>query len=255
MERHGIDRQPLRKSTKRSRLRVAGVDGCRGGWLAALVRLSAATGRWEDLQLVLLPRFGDMLRMAAQPYRVAVDIPVGLLDVPVRGGRECDRLARRLLQGRRASVFTPPTRRALAATTYREAQRRNAAGLSCQAFNILPRIREMNRFVTPARQKSVYEAHPELAFLRLAGRPMRHNKKTPAGQAERRRALSRYYGLTDKALRALAARFPRTQATVDDVLDALALAVTAAHLARGTARCLPPSPPRDRRGRRMEIIY
>lgn len=234
---------------------VAGVDGCRGGWLAALVRLPAAGGHWENLYLVLLPRFAEILRMAERPYRVAVDIPIGLLDVPVPGGRECDRLARGLLQARRASVFTPPTCRALAARSYREAQRRNATGLSRQAFNILPRIREMDRFMTPARQRRAYEAHPELAFMRLAGRPMRHNKKTPAGRAERMRALSYYYGLTDKALRVLAARFPRAQAAPDDVLDALALAVTAAHLARGTAHRLPASPPRDRRGLRMEILY
>lgn len=36
---------------------------------------------------------------------------------------------------------------------------------SKQCFAILPKIREVDRFMTPERQRSVFEIHPELCFL------------------------------------------------------------------------------------------
>src|SRR4030095_12244879 len=92
------------------------------------------------------------------------------------------------LLGRRASsVFTPPIRPLLDATHYEHVR---PYGVSVQAFHILPKIREVDRLMTPALQQRVYEAHPELAFRSLTGHPMRHNKKTTAGQRERLGALT-----------------------------------------------------------------
>jgi predicted RNase H-like nuclease len=240
---------------------VAGVDGCRGGWVAAFAAFSAR-GRLEVLYLALFERFADVLRTARRAVALAVDIPIGLLETARPGGRDCDRLARSLLAAgkRQASVFTPPARAALAARDYRDAERRNGLGLSRQAFNILPRIREVDRLMSPHRQRRVFEAHPELAFLRLAGRPLSPGKKSPRGRERRLRWLARYYGLRAAALRALATgivrRYGRRAVALDDTLDALALAVTAHHIARATAQRLPVGrAPRDRRGLRMQIVY
>ena len=130
--------------------------------------------------------------MPERPLSIAVDMPIGLLERAAPGGRECDREARALLgRPRASSVFSPPTRKALAARRYEEVAALNGAGMSKEAFNILPKIREVDALMDAALQDTVVEAHPELAFCRFAGRPMRHNKRTPDGRRERLSLLRR----------------------------------------------------------------
>ncbi|MFQ5935805.1 MAG: DUF429 domain-containing protein [Acidiferrobacterales bacterium] len=231
---------------------VAGVDGCRGGWFAVL-RLSTSGA----LRFVLCEQFLEILVLPEAPAVVAVDIPIGLLDTACTGGRDCDRAARRILgRARCSSVFTPPTRRALAARNYRRAIELNRCGLSIQAFGILPKIREVDRAMNPARQDIVYEAHPELAFARLAGAPMVCNKKTRGGRTERERLLQRRYGRCFVVPNIVRQRFGRARVAIDDVLDAYALAYTATRIANGSGRCVPAhSVVRDRKSLRMEIRY
>lgn len=235
---------------------LAGVDGCRGGWFAVLARFDARLVPLET-RFALEADFSALLALAERPAVIALDIPIGLLEAAQPGGRVCDREARRLLgRERQASVFTPPTRSALEARTYRQALALNGAGLSKQAFHILPKIREVDRVMTPARQGQVFEAHPELAFLRLAGRPMGHNKKTPEGQKERQRWLKRCYGRHFVAPQALRDRFGAGRLAPDDILDAYALSRVAARIRGSLALRLPAGdPPRDGKGLRMEIWY
>jgi predicted RNase H-like nuclease len=163
---------------------LAGVDGCRAGWLVVLAQYASSAVTLRDVQLC--SRFDDVLALQPLPDVIAVDIPIGLLDEPRSGGRDCDRQARHLLGRRACSVFTPPCRRILQATHYDQVR---GYGLSRQAFGILPKIREVDRLMTPAWQKLVYEAHPELAFLSLTGAPLQLNKKTVAGRTARLQAL------------------------------------------------------------------
>jgi threonine dehydratase len=156
---------------------VAGVDGCRGGWVAAF--LEARRGRPARLEWSVFPRFAELLEREPRPRLIAVDMPVGLPSEPRSGGRECDREARRLLGRRRASIFTPPPRPLLAAAAYDEVR---GAGLSRQSFNIGTKIRELDALLTPRLQKRVRESHPELGFLALRGRPMAHPKRTAAAR-------------------------------------------------------------------------
>ena len=99
---------------------VAGVDGCRAGWFVVLVQHDEGVVR-EDNRICA--SFREVLGLEPRPWIIAIDIPIGLLQEPSAGGRECDKEARRLLgTPRRSSVFTPPTRAALASVTYEEAQ-------------------------------------------------------------------------------------------------------------------------------------
>jgi predicted RNase H-like nuclease len=131
--------------------------------------------------------------------------------------------------------------------------------MSRQAFGILPKVREVDRLMTPELQQRVYEAHPELAFRMLAGAPMRHNKKTREGREERIRALEQAsHGLFrevrpvfEKALKTYA----RAQVAPDDILDAVVLAWTALRIINKEACRLPPNPLVDQKGLRMEIWY
>ena len=198
-----------------------------------------------------------MLALAEKPIVLAVDMPIGLLDRPLPGGRSCDREARKLLgRPRASSVFTPPTRPGLAAADYSDVPRLNGAGMSKEAFNILPKIREVDETITASDQKRVFEAHPELAFSALAGAPMRHNKKTAEGRRERVRLLRRIFGRAFQDPVRLRLEHGAANVAFDDVVDAYVLAHVADRIRRRSAVRLPAAEPqRDKRGLRMEIWY
>lgn len=235
---------------------LAGVDGCRAGWIVALARLDPVINRLDRLQFILCPHFSDVLNLTPIPTIIAVDMPIGLLDTPQPGGRECDQLARRLLGRRASSVFSPPSRLVLHATHYDQVR---AYGMSRQAYGILPKIREIDGLLTPAHQTTVYEAHPELAFMRLAGTPMQINKKTAAGREERLRALRRApqprYRSLQAALQRALSTYKRAQVSQDDLLDACVLLRTSHRLATAQAQHLPTTPTWDAEGLRMEICF
>lgn len=226
---------------------LAGVDGCKAGWVVAARRAGAVTCR-------VAPTLATALPVDPAPQWVALDIPLGL---PAHGQRACDVAARAMLgPARGRSVFAAPARYLLGARTYAEACAWGASAegrkISRQTWNLFPKIREADAWLraNPALAGRVREAHPELAFAGLAGRPLTHSKKTPAGQAERQRVLEAVFGLAVR--QALAERRPG-QCAADDVLDALALLWLAERLAVGQARTLPAQPPLDACGVPMAI--
>ncbi len=228
---------------------VAGVDGCPFGWIAAL-RIPA-TG---EMSVAIADSFGALLDgPLASTLMIAVDMPIGLPDVP---GRACERDVRRAIGPRQSSVFSSPLRGMLAFGAYDDANahgKARGAGLSKQAWAITPKIREIDALMTPALQARVIEGHPELAFTRLGGRPCAAAKRKPEGQSERL-AILRDRGVDAAALlRAGRARHPfkRTFAD-DDLIDACALALTAeARLGKKAWRLGDGA--RDARGLLMEI--
>ncbi|HVO30106.1 MAG TPA: DUF429 domain-containing protein [bacterium] len=234
---------------------VAGVDGARGGWIAVLAELPRR-GPPRVLAVELLPRLKDLLARELAPKVVALDLPLGLANHAEPGGRGCDRAARALLGRRASSVFSPPCRAALRARDYRAACRANAASsphglmLSKQCWHLFPRLREADSLVAGAGGELFHESHPELAFLRLAGGRSLPPKKTATGLARRRALLRR------ASLGAVFTLAPaRGGWREDDLLDAAALVLTAAHIARGSAHCLPEDPPEDARGIPMRVYY
>ena len=228
---------------------VAGVDGCRAGWIA--VRLDPGGGPATS---ACYPDWRALLRGLAEVTRICVDMPIGLAD---QGARPCDRAARAVLPGpRKSSVFAPPRRYMLGLSYHgvRDAARARAdAGLSIQAFNIMPKIAELDAALAPGDQDRVLETHPELAFHRLNAGAELPRKADRAGRAARR-ALLQAAELAD--VDALLAAHPRTRAKADDVLDAAVCALVARDSLHGRARRVPgDAPDRDVRGLRMEIWY
>lgn len=232
---------------------MIGIDGCRAGWFVArfdsrgwtgtcVPSISALTESWD-------PGSGVML----------IDIPIGLPDDT--SSRSCDRAARRYLGGARASsVLNPPTRRALAATSWEEAAEinRRTCGkrISKQSWGIVPKIREVDRWMRadPTRQDRLREAHPEVLFAALnGGTSLLASKRSDQGREARLRLLeARGGGATeffDDAVRS----YPRSTVRRDDVLDAMCLALVAArHGDRLTT--MPAVPPVDSAGLRCEIV-
>lgn len=228
-----------------------GLDGARGGWVAVLWRPDA-----NILDTRRLDALTELPRLA--PAHACIDMPLGLMDTARPGGRPCDQEGRRLLRamgGRAASIFSPPCRSALSAPTHAEATARNRAsgpqapGLSLQAFNLFPLLRQVEALASPEVQRWLVEAHPELAFARLNGGTALPSKKTAEGRTARL-ALLRRAGLPP--LDVVPARL---KAAWDDVLDAAVLAWLAGERAAGRALRTPQAPDTDVRGLRMEIWY
>jgi predicted RNase H-like nuclease len=238
--------------------RVAGVDGCRGGWVVVLAEYDGAGEEPGSTTVRLCTSFAEVLALPEAPEIIAIDMPIGLLDRFVAGGRQCDKDARALLTpGWTSSVFSPPARVALDAPSHREAMRRQGGGMSVQSFNIAHRIREVDAALIPDLQSRVREAHPELAFRHVnGGAPLTARKHTEAGRRERIRLVRELFGEQLPDAMAARRRLGATAMRFDDVLDACVLAHVAWLIHRHEAYRVPAAePPRDARNLRMEIWF
>ncbi len=232
-------------------IRIAGIDGCRGGWFVA-----AANENLRNVEVFVADTIDAAMQRLGADAIAGIDIPIGLPDA---GPRDCDQQARRLLSPRRtSSVFPAPLRSILGISDYEEAcDRREAIDgrrISVQAFNILAKIDEVDRYLRASGARRLYEVHPELAFAALnGGDPMAHPKRSREGLRERRRVLRlRFDGATvDGALDA----YPRSQVARDDALDALAVLVSTCRIASGRARRVPEQPVCDAAGLDMAIWF
>jgi len=207
--------------------RWIGVDGAPVGWVSVILEGDGIQD--PALQVAVAPHrtAAEWAEKAEGADGILVDIPIGLPDGPE--GRACDVAVRSMLGPRRASVFSPPTRGALAATTYREALQLQRAhtgtGFSIQAWNLVPRIREVDLGIRSGWPR-VYEAHPELLFMAMAGgTPMALPKRTPDGREERWQVLERWIpGIRTRVSEAREG-IPRRSVAEHDLLDALAAAM------------------------------
>jgi len=232
---------------------VVGVDGCRGGWLA--VKLS----RDGALEARIFTDMASLWSAYRRASLILVDIPIGL--PAAANDRLCDQAARKVLGHRRASVFPVPCRAAVYAPDYDAATKTNETITGKRIFratwNLIPRMRQVDEILQgdPQARKVIREAHPEVLFWSLdQKRSMTFSKKEAAGQAERLEVLQRVYRRADALFFELGKNLPRESASPDDLLDALAAAVTGL-IGRKKLQTLPPSPERDPYGLPMEMVY
>ncbi len=239
---------------------AVGVDGCRGGWLAAVRKNNSRAITWARFET-----WSDLINgFDPRPQIIAVDMPIGLIDC---GRRNCDTKARALLErAPKSSIFAPPRRPMLQMGSYEEANRWGqnqgpnstcGGGISKQAWNLVPKIVEIDDWIRPARQDWVIEAHPELAFdnavtksaIPIDALP---SKKTLRGQVIRAQILTKL-GISLPPI----AEFPTDckGAQMDDFLDAAVLLFVAERKLKGEACCLPQTPQLDSLKLRMEIWY
>ena len=274
---------------------IAGVDGCKGGWIAV----------YEDTDSGKLDcRVKETFeKVMAHPdlSTVAVDMPIGLCDE--KEGRACDKAARDVLGERSRSIFPAPTagvvdlysrmtvekRREQAA--YELAKRENkkltgsgrekdGKGLTKQTWALVPKIAEVASYLEGSPGSPVYEVHPEVCFAAMKSlekggdpppfSPMRFSKATAAGLLERRALLNsnKAFGNGLEILeRTVAEADPDGRAALDDFYDALACLWTARRIQKepdGPARALcgvdgvrklSDSAPKDANGLPMRIVY
>lgn len=113
VELHQMRGGEVRKSCDDPLTLVAGVDACRGGWIAVVLDADQFAGS------ISTPTFVELLGSVPDAGVVGVDIPIGL---PSERVRAADVAARVFVRPRRSSVFPTPPRAALVAATYAEAR-------------------------------------------------------------------------------------------------------------------------------------
>lgn len=232
-----------------------GIDGCKVGWF------SVSLFDEQPWELRVFSNIEEIWSNLSHAKLLLIDIPIGLRDEG-SDARKCDFKARKLLGApRSSSVFPPPARPALDCQTRQEALRKNYSltgrKINKQTWGIVPKIREVDQFLrtTPEAKEKIREIHPELLFWALNGRmAMAHNKKRLEGFVQRLQVLRRHFPRCDELVIEALTEFPRNQVSKDDVLDALAAAVTAlcpnVHLAT-----IPKVPDHDAYGLPMEMVY
>ncbi|WP_157016573.1 DUF429 domain-containing protein [Mesorhizobium xinjiangense] len=239
---------------------VVGADGCRGGWVAVIADPA------QTMRAAVFTTFAELIGTLPDDAVIAVDMPIGLPEHTLSGGRGPEALVRKFLGERQSSVFSIPSRAAVyaepgpfdGADEWYAAHRRASAvarqtsdpprGVSIQAFGIFGKIREVDGLMRarPDLHGRLIESHPEVAFWRLnGGSAMSLPKKikgrvNPAGMAERKTLLAAC-GVDQTVMEAP----PPRGAGEDDLLDAAAVMLIAARHANGMATPFPDPPGRD----------
>lgn len=231
-----------------------GVDWASGDWLAV-----AYTEAGYDHAEVYEEVGGVWSRYEETAERIAVDVPIGLREEGEEP-RPPEPLAREVLGSRHTAVFTPPVREAARKQSYQAAtranERKSGRGLSTQAFALAGPITDVDELLQAIDEaRDVFlEAHPEVCFRAFAGEPLDHSKTVAAGYAERMRALAGFDRDAPPTVQAVAEATAGHEVGVDDVLDAVALALTV-RPGPGSLRSLPPDPPTDPTGLPMQMVY
>ncbi|MGW2327017.1 DUF429 domain-containing protein [Streptomyces sp. NPDC001700] len=223
---------------------VVGVDACRSGWVAVILRGGVFAGAATAGGL------SDLLAGMEDAAVIAVDMPLGLLE---KGNRRADRLAAEALGAHRSRVFTVPPRQVWEQPDYAAANecRRQLTGLGLprQTWGLAAKLREANA-LRDGGDHRLHEVHPEVSFANMrGGEPVAWSKKGWSGQAVRRRLLQEQ-GIVLPDDLGPAGRVPS-----DDVLDAAAAAWSAHRIALGTAVSLPAPPEKTDTGLDIAIWY
>ena len=234
--------------------KIAGVDGCPGGWLC--IGLDTVTNAFR---VSIFHLAADLLAHDPFIQVMTIDMAIGL---PNAGRRRCDELARDLLGDRHVCVSNAPIRPALyapsrlaaSAVTQREVNRQVGA----QEWALYPKVINLDLAITPSHQRWCFEIHPEVSFYRWNDRvPIQYGKDTDMGKQARETLIdaawpkARQSVLTSLQQQGVS----REYYAMDDINDAFAALWTARRIALGQAERIPEAPDIDESGLRMEMWY
>ena len=261
-----------------SAIKYVGVDGCKEGWIG----IGLADDGYSKVEVC--EEFADIVACFQDACVILVDIPIGLPEDGKPVFRVCDKEARGLLGKLQSSVFLVPSGRFVNevmenedwgyckvkkmkySERYRNANEwsnnRYGKGIGSQSFGIIPKIGEVDKFLRTRDVDSpeIREVHPEVCFWAL-------NKALE----EERRLVSKHealgFGQRLRIVRCwvpnavdIFEEVPRRENSEsplvkpDDVLDALAIAITAKIGSQkgNELRTLPKDPQPDSVG---EMVY
>ena len=231
-----------------------GADGCRDGWIVAVIEFG-------QLRIEFYETMEDLFASYPDPDRVLIDMAIGLpySSVDLRPDDE----ARKIL-GRKGSTIFPIPSRAAVYTDGEEKQKeanRTALGksLSKQSIAIIPKLRQLDSFMInhPKYHDKISESHPEVCFACLAGNPLMSNKKDIFGLTERTAVMASF--LPDATMELIfrtveEMKKAHVKCAADDVADAICLALTACLDKQGKTKTIPEKPEPNRDGLLMQMI-
>ena len=236
-------------------MQVAGVDGCEAGWVVWTKR---------DKQHFVYT-VSTLTELSFDDYEiVAIDMPIGLLDRPTKGGRIAEKLVRSMLpRSRKSSVFSAPSRAALphlndyprACAASRKASPEKIA-ISLQCFHIMSKIQEIDRLLKcqPSLRDKIRETHPEYAFALLNGDEGLHRSKAdPDGRSNRIKLLERAQFVKRSEIEEKLTTSRPKRCKLDDIVDAAVCCWVAEGIAKKEAHSVPPQREKDCSGIEMAI--
>ena len=279
-----------------SAIKYVGVDGCKAGWIGVGLRDDDGCPKVE-----VCKDFSSVVTCFGDACVILVDMPIGLCeDVAPRA---CDKEARQKLGTKRqSSVFPAPPRSFVNnvmrtpdwdwttghGKPYRDAyaeanewhREKFGKGISSQAFGITRKIGEVDEFLRTrdANSPKIREVHPEICFWALnEQKPMSRKKSDSEGCKERletlRRCTQDINGIdVDAMFKKARDKFTKKEVADDDIVDAIALAITAKIGCENCFQILPSHPwkcsimdiclcgfsehpPKDSKGLPMEMVY
>lgn len=222
---------------------VAGATPCPRGWLVSTAKVHAATFAPEDPKV--FATFAEVLEERPAHDVIALNAPIGYRDSVEEGPRTCDTRARAILGRRWMTVRNAPTRKTIETGLIGTDEHLDAVSMV-----LLPRYCEIGAEMLPYRQRTIYEAHPELSFYVInQDTPLRWSKKREEGVQERRLLLEKRIQGVRRII----------DVEVDGVaeshlLDAAALLWTARRIFAKAAIRIPEDPEWDSEGLRIEIV-
>lgn len=188
-----------------------------------------------------------------------IDMPMGL--ATREDQLRPDSLLRKELGKKASSVFQVPCRQAIYADSKEEARAENikvyGKSLSEQSLGIAKSIRQVDEFLNehPDWKNRLMESSPEFCFLKLNdGEPILQSKLTEEGKALRIELLNRYCQDTEKILHTYLSAVPNRK-KVDDVLDALSMAIMGQMICENGLKTIPEAPEADDNGILMRAVW
>jgi predicted RNase H-like nuclease len=223
---------------------LAGVVPCPGGWLVAGAKLQGITLSPEAP--LVFPTFLDVLDYKPAYQIISLAAPIGLPDIPIPGGRHCDRDARRLIGWpRNGAIVSPPARSVL-----RDLAAGMEVSLSAVGRRLVARFAEVDEDIEPYWQRTVFEVHPELSFFQLnEDQSLRFSKHTQVGVNERTELLKARLPGVERILNTRV-----SGAKASHLVDSAVCLWTARRIAARAVSRLPEDPEWDSAGLRMEIV-
>lgn len=229
-----------------------GVDGTKGGWIAACVEAGVINIKMFTTIDALCAEYSDA-------DSVIIDIPIGLPES--KADIRPDKELRERLKGKASSVFSTPCRQAIQELKKQDAKEQNSKvlgkSLSEQSLALCGKINEVDVFLqnNKAWQNRLVESHPEYVFMTLNdGKPIFESKKTKEGLNARIALLRRYTQNIDRVLEETSL-LPGMKKRLDDMIDAICLAVVGELGLTNKFRSIPEKAEKDSNGLKMQIVY
>ena len=226
-----------------------GVDGCKGGWIVASIdHGTLKIEKKTSIEQIVTDYTGF--------DNFLIDMVIGLPSSTEQ--IRPDAYARQIIKERTSTIFPVPCRQAVYAESVAGAYEENVRVLGKKftplTVGIMPKMRELDTFLQEHEEYKnvILESHPEVCFARLNGKTVLSKKSEYEGLIERVQILQKYLPqLNANDLIQMAKVY---RCNVDDIVDAICLAVTANLDKQGLCEVIPEEPMVDDTGLKMQMV-